>query len=67
MSLATVLSRAQNGLTSDLVRVEVHLANGLPGLAKVALLLTHDEQYTTRTGAYGLLLHPVLIPETVAG
>lgn len=37
MSLATVLSRAQNGLTSDLVRVEVHLANGLPGLAIVGL------------------------------
>ncbi|WP_428310669.1 YifB family Mg chelatase-like AAA ATPase [Hydrocarboniphaga sp.] len=37
MSLATVLSRAQNGLTADLVRVEVHLANGLPGLAIVGL------------------------------
>jgi magnesium chelatase family protein len=37
MSLATVLSRAQNGLTAELVRVEVHLANGLPGLAIVGL------------------------------
>lgn len=37
MSLAIVLSRAQNGLTADLVRVEVHLANGLPGLAIVGL------------------------------
>jgi magnesium chelatase family protein len=37
MSLATVLSRAQNGLTADLVRVEVHLANGLPGFMIVGL------------------------------
>ena len=37
MSLATVLSRAQNGLTADLVRVEVHLAPGLPGLNIVGL------------------------------
>ena len=37
MSLATVLSRAQNGLTADLVRVEVHLAAGLPGLNIVGL------------------------------
>jgi len=37
MSLATVLSRAQNGLQSDLVLVEVHLAPGLPGLSIVGL------------------------------
>ena len=37
MSLATVLSRAQNGLTADLVTVEVHLAPGLPGLNIVGL------------------------------
>jgi magnesium chelatase family protein len=37
MSLATVLSRAQNGLTADLVRVEVHLANGLPIFTIVGL------------------------------
>lgn len=37
VSLATVYSRAQNGLAADLVTVEVHLANGLPGLAIVGL------------------------------
>ena len=37
MALATVLSRAQNGLQADLVRVEVHLAPGLPGLSIVGL------------------------------
>ncbi|SEQ53165.1 magnesium chelatase family protein [Solimonas aquatica] len=37
MSLATVLSRAQNGLTADPVSVEVHLAPGLPGLNIVGL------------------------------
>lgn len=37
MRLATILSRAQNGLQADLVRVEVHLAPGLPGLSIVGL------------------------------
>lgn len=37
MSLATILSRAQNGLTADLVTVEAHLAPGLPGLNIVGL------------------------------
>jgi magnesium chelatase family protein len=37
MSLATVLSRAQNGLAADAVTVEVHLAPGLPGLSIVGL------------------------------
>ncbi|MES2683810.1 MAG: YifB family Mg chelatase-like AAA ATPase [Pseudomonadota bacterium] len=37
MTLATVLSRAQNGLAADLVTVEVHLAPGLPGLSIVGL------------------------------
>lgn len=37
MSLATVYSRAQNGLAADLVTVEVHLAPGLPGLNIVGL------------------------------
>lgn len=35
--LATLYSRAQNGLTADLVTVEVHLAPGLPGLNIVGL------------------------------
>ena len=35
--LATILSRAQNGLSADLVQVEVHLAPGLPGLSIVGL------------------------------
>ena len=37
MSLATVLSRAQNGLAADLVTVEVHMAPGLPQLNIVGL------------------------------
>lgn len=37
MNLATVFSRAQNGLDADLVIVEVHIANGLPGLTVVGL------------------------------
>ena len=37
MSLATVLSRAQNGLTADLVTVEVNLAPGVPGVFVVGL------------------------------
>jgi magnesium chelatase family protein len=35
--LATLLSRAQNGLAADAVTVEVHLAPGLPGLNIVGL------------------------------
>ncbi len=37
MGLATVHSRAQNGLTADPVVVEVHLSPGLPGLSIVGL------------------------------
>ncbi len=37
MTLATVFSRAMDGLTAPEVRVEVHLSNGLPGLAIVGL------------------------------
>ena len=37
MSLATIHSRAQNGLAAEAVTVEVHLANGLPGLSIVGL------------------------------
>lgn len=37
MSLAVVYSRAQTGIDSPLVTVEVHLANGLPGLSIVGL------------------------------
>lgn len=37
MALATVLSRAQNGLDAAAVTVEVHLAPGLPGLNVVGL------------------------------
>lgn len=37
MSLATVRSRAQNGLAAEAVLVEVHLANGLPALNIVGL------------------------------
>ncbi|MCI0750092.1 MAG: YifB family Mg chelatase-like AAA ATPase [Nevskiales bacterium] len=37
MALATVLSRAQNGLTADAVTVEVHLGAGMPGVSVVGL------------------------------
>ena len=37
MSLATVLSRAPAALQSPLVRVEVHLAPGLPAINLVGL------------------------------
>ena len=37
MALATLLSRAQNGLVADLVTVEVHLGPGLPGVSIVGL------------------------------
>ena len=37
MGLATVHSRAQNGLQADAVAVEVHLSPGLPGLSIVGL------------------------------
>ncbi|MDH5648946.1 MAG: YifB family Mg chelatase-like AAA ATPase [Gammaproteobacteria bacterium] len=37
MSLAVVYSRAQTGIDAPLVTVEVHLANGLPGMSIVGL------------------------------
>ena len=37
MSIAKVLSRAQQGLSAPLVHVEVHLAPGLPGFSLVGL------------------------------
>ena len=37
MALATVLSRAQNGLHADLVTVEINLSPGLPGVCIVGL------------------------------
>ena len=37
MELATVLSRAQRGIESPLVRVEVHISNGLPAFNIVGL------------------------------
>jgi magnesium chelatase family protein len=37
MSLAILYSRAQTGIDAPLVTVEVHLANGLPGLSIVGL------------------------------
>ena len=37
MSLAILYSRAQEGIQAPLVTVEVHLANGLPGLSIVGL------------------------------
>jgi len=37
MSVAIVYSRAQLGIEAPLVTIEVHLSNGLPGLAIVGL------------------------------
>jgi magnesium chelatase family protein len=37
MALATILSRAQNGLQADLVTVEINLGPGMPGVCVVGL------------------------------
>ena len=37
MSLAIIYSRAKAGINAPLVTVEVHISNGLPGLAIVGL------------------------------
>ena len=37
MAIPTVLSRAQHGMEAPLVRVEVHLGNGLPRFMIVGL------------------------------
>ena len=37
MSLSTVYTRAQVGIESPLVQVEVHLSGGLPSLSLVGL------------------------------
>ncbi len=51
MSLAVVYSRAQAGMAAPLVRVEVHLANGLPGIAIVGLPETAVKESRDRVRA----------------
>ncbi len=51
MSLAVVYSRAQEGITAPLVTVEVHLANGLPGLSIVGLPETTVKESKDRVRA----------------
>jgi magnesium chelatase family protein len=51
LSLATVLSRAQEGIDAPLVNVEVHLANGLPSLAIVGLPETAVKESKDRVRA----------------
>lgn len=51
MSLAVVYSRAQTGIHAPLVSVEVHLANGLPGLHIVGLPETEVKESKDRVRA----------------
>lgn len=51
MSLAIVYSRAQTGMDAPLVTVEVHLSNGLPGLAIVGLPETAVKESRERVRA----------------
>ncbi len=51
MSLAIVFSRAQSGIEAPLVTVEVHLSNGLPGLAIVGLPETAVKESRERVRA----------------
>ena len=51
MSLAVIYSRAQEGITAPLVTVEVHLANGLPGLSIVGLPETTVKESKDRVRA----------------
>lgn len=51
MSLAVVYSRTNNGLDAPLVSVEVHLANGLPGLSLVGLPETAVKESRDRVRA----------------
>ncbi len=49
--LAVVYSRAQNGIDAPLVRVEVHLSNGLPGLSIVGMAETAVKESKDRVRA----------------
>ena len=49
--LAVVYSRAQNGIDAPLVRVEVHLSRGLPGLSIVGLPETAVKESKDRVRA----------------
>ncbi len=49
--LAVVFSRAQNGIDAPLVRVEVHLSRGLPGLSIVGLPETAVKESKDRVRA----------------
>jgi hypothetical protein len=51
MTLAVVRSRALDGLSAREVRVEVHLANGLPGFALVGLADTEVKESRERVRA----------------
>lgn len=51
MSLAVVYSRAQQGLAAPEVRVEVHLANGLPSFTVVGLADTEVKEARERVRA----------------
>ena len=51
MSLAVIYSRAQDGISAQLGTVEVHLANGLPGLSIVGLPETTVKESKDRVRA----------------
>ena len=55
--LAIVFSRAQNGIDAPLVRVEVHLSRGLPGLSIVGLPETAVKESKDRVRAAILNSH----------
>lgn len=55
--LAVVFSRAQNGIDAPLVRVEVHLSRGLPGLSIVGLPETAVKESKDRVRAAILNSH----------
>ena len=56
-NLAIVYSRAQNGIDAPLVRVEVHLSRGLPGLSIVGLPETAVKESKDRVRAAILNSH----------
>ena len=51
MSLATIASRALDGLDAPAVQVEVHLANGLPSFTLVGLADTEVKEARERVRA----------------
>ena len=64
VSVAVVFSRALSALEAPLVRVEVHLANGLPSLANLANVVRHPSAPSLNCRFFCLHL-PLLVVENV--